>query len=156
MSYKEIEGDLLELFDRDEFEVIGHGCNCRNIMGAGIAKQIKERYPDVFYADRHWYMDYGVSRLGNGLFVPIQPAKGISNLYTQVEPGPNADIDALKLAIRKMGVFLNPVNKKFPIRIGLPQIGCGIGGLKWKDVKPIIQEELKDFDVTVVIYNKNK
>ena len=38
--------------------------------------------------------------------------------------------------------------------IGLPQIGCGIAGGDWDVVKLLIKQELKDCDVTVVIYNK--
>ena len=39
-------------------------------------------------------------------------------------------------------------------KIGLPLIGCGIAGGDWNMVRAIIQQELKDCDVTVVIYKK--
>ncbi len=34
--------------------------------------------------------------------------------------------------------------------IAIPALGCGLGQLKWKDVKPLIEEtfiKLKDIDV---------
>jgi O-acetyl-ADP-ribose deacetylase (regulator of RNase III) len=152
MSYKEIKGDLLDLFDQGEFDIIAHGCNCKNIMGAGIAAQIEERYPEVFYADMYYSLKIGTSRLGNGNIVPIKKLnheKFIANCYTQVNPGANADLTAIRLCLKKLA-YAVPTHYK----IGLPLIGCGYGGLKFEDVKPIIQEELKDFDVTVVIYEK--
>jgi O-acetyl-ADP-ribose deacetylase (regulator of RNase III) len=34
---------------------IAHSCNCQNVMGAGIAKQIKDRYPQAYEADTKFY-----------------------------------------------------------------------------------------------------
>ena len=91
----------------------------------------------------------------------------VVNAYTQYGPGPNLDYNALRLCLRK-------INHMFPNQhIGLPLIGCGIAGGVWdvsllpkneqitalpigvvKDVKTIIQEELKDMDITIVHYKK--
>ena len=35
--------------------------------------------------------------------------------------------------------------------IAFPQIGCGLGGLDWVDVKPLIIEAFKDTDMRVVL-----
>ena len=45
--YKLLNGDLLDLAERGEFDVIVQGCNCFNTFGAGLARQIKERFPDA-------------------------------------------------------------------------------------------------------------
>lgn len=146
-SYKEIKGDLLDLFDKGEFTTIIHGVNCRKTMGAGIAKQIKDRYPEAYYADKYFNLPEGLWRLGK---YSSNEAGSIINLYTQDLPGPNASLEAIRLALRLVADDILMQGEL----IGLPQIGCGIGGLKWEDVRPIIQEELKDFDVTIVIYDK--
>jgi len=39
-----IKGNLITLAKKGEFDVIVHGCNCLNVMGAGIAKQIKKTF----------------------------------------------------------------------------------------------------------------
>lgn len=91
----------------------------------------------------------------------------VINAYTQFNPGKNLDIEALKLCLRK-------INYKFRgAHIGLPLIGCGIAGGIWdydqlsKEqlidnifnpvpmIKPIIEKELKDCDVTIVHYKPN-
>jgi len=146
MSYREIKGNLLDLFDKGEFEIIGHGANCQGIMEAGIALQIKERYPDAYYADR--YCELGpTEKLGN---YSCSDDETIFNFYTQYNLGNCAEYIWLKSALKKFAIDYYG-NK---LSIGLPQIGCGIGGLKWELVSTIIKKELKDFDVTVVIYDK--
>lgn len=44
---KSIRGNLLALARSGRFDVIVHGCNCRHAMGAGIAKQIKDSFPEA-------------------------------------------------------------------------------------------------------------
>ena len=48
---KIVEGDLIELALGGEFELIVHGCNCFCTMGAGIAKTIREKFPEVYEID---------------------------------------------------------------------------------------------------------
>ena len=37
-----------------EFDVIIQGCNCFHTMGAGIAKYIKQDFPEAFAADKQF------------------------------------------------------------------------------------------------------
>ena len=45
-----IDGNI---FDCTE-NIIVHQTNCQGVMGSGIAKQVKERYPEVFNAYYHY------------------------------------------------------------------------------------------------------
>ena len=148
MSYREIEGNLLDMFDNGEFEMIGHGANCQSSMDAGIAAQIKQRYPSAYYADLFCHLS-SLARLGN---YSMDDTLCIVNFYTQYNPGPDAEYLWLKSSLRKFASVFGGMGYS----IGLPQICCGIGGLKWEIVKKIIQKELTGFDVTVVIYKENK
>ena len=40
MNYNEVNGDLIKLALKGNFDVIAHGCNCFCTMGAGIAPQM--------------------------------------------------------------------------------------------------------------------
>jgi len=52
-----------------------------------------------------------------------------------------------------LGLF--KMNQKYKgKKIGLPMIGCGIGGGHWETVKFIIQQELCDCKVTIVMFNQ--
>lgn len=142
MSYKEINGDLFTLFENGDVEAIGHGANCQSIMGAGIALQVKKRYPEAYYGDLFSPLS-PVQKLGNYSSNKMQT---IFNFYTQFEPGPNANYIWIKSCLRKFN------HQYIGTHLGLPQIGCGIGGLNWGIVREIVQRELTDCNVTVAIY----
>lgn len=176
MKYQEIEEDLIELAFAGSFDVIAHGCNCFCTQGKGIALQMRKAFATTNpfnYPLENIDLSGDINKLGNIQFREYYVGTGgrnvvaVVNAYTQYEPGPNLDYNALTLCLRK-------INNKFKGKhIGLPLIGCGIAGGVWdvsllpkneqitalpigvvKDVKTIIQEELKDMDVTIVHYKK--
>ena len=55
---KYIEGDLIQLAKNGKFNVIVHGCNCFNTMGAGIAKMIKDNFIGAWKADQNGNLLY--------------------------------------------------------------------------------------------------
>jgi O-acetyl-ADP-ribose deacetylase (regulator of RNase III) len=76
----------------------------------------------------------------------------VVNAYTQYDyshkNGKPVDYEAITLCMRKMNhVFKGK-------HIGLPMVGCGLAGGSWDIVSEIIKKELKDCEVTVVIYDK--
>lgn len=146
MMYTEIKGDLIRL--AYQFDVVAHGCNCFCVMGSGIAPQMAKAFgADKFKMESEVHKG-DINKLGTIDWQPVGILKvKVVNCYTQYSTGGVAlDYEALILCLRKM-------NHEFSgSRIGLPQIGCGLAGGDWTRVKEIIQRELKDCDVTVVIY----
>ena len=63
-------------------------------MGAGIAKQIKDKYPEAFEADRKANLNKE-NRLGYFSFCLLDsnPSKRIINLYTQEGTGEGRQVD---------------------------------------------------------------
>lgn len=148
-NYREVEGNLITLFQNGEFDVIIHGANCHNIMGAGIAKTIAETYPIALQRDKEFILPVGnMERLGNFSRAVMKDKdnnpKWILNAYTQYNPGRNLDYNALELVLKKINFTFSPE------KIGLPLIGCGIAGGNWNVVKKIIQRQMKGCDVTIV------
>lgn len=146
---KIISGDLLQLFDGGKFDLIMHGCNCFASMSGGIARAIAQRYPLAKEADKE-----AVARLRAegrsrsellGTFSACALPQGrILNLYTQYYPGPDFRDEAFREALRL-------VKKEFSgCRMGLPWIGCGIGGARRSTVYALVEDELGGQDVTIV------
>lgn len=157
MKFEEINGNLLDMFKEGKFHVIIHGANCQNLMGAGIAGQIAKRYPIAVAVDEAYKLPLGPERLGCFSIAKVPHLeigeKYIVNLYSQIYPGNCADLDGIRLGLRKFSAMYHSRWSN----IGVPLIGCGIGGLDWKDVREIIKSELALFNVTVVHYDvKNK
>lgn len=161
MAFKIIEGNLLDLAEQGEFDVIIHGCNCRNNMGSGIAGQIATRFPEAFDVDK-LTINGDYNKMGNYTYIVIptsDPNKSfiLVNLYTQFNPGKNSpgceqplDYEALTVGLRK--IFRN-FGGSYP-RIGLPWIGCGLARGSQEIVEQIIRKELSEMDVTIVEYKE--
>lgn len=138
---KTIKGNLLDLFDAGEFDIIVHGCNLQQDMSGGIAAQIAKRYPQAAEADRL----YGpTARLGGFTITRAEEHTGnIINLYTQVLPGRDARLYAITKGFRWVKKFIEGQ------RVGIPMIGAGIGGLEWSDVE-LVLDRIGLPNVTVV------
>lgn len=156
-SYREIKGDLIKLALKGEFDAITHGCNCFCNMGAGIAVPMNKTFGVGNYPLEHPNLKGNINKLGQIEFrhFPLTSEKSVYviNSYTQYSPSKNTkplDYDALRLCLRKINYSFNG-NK-----VGLPLIGCGLAGGDPERVIPMIKEELKDCDVTLVIFDGNE
>lgn len=156
MSMKVITGDIIKLAEQGKFDVIIHGCNCEASMGAGLALQIKESYPDA--AAVNTASKDPKSKLGGVTGVSVESNDGsgntftILNGYTQLyarNPGGLStlvDYDAIRSVFKT-------VAENFPeMRIAYPKIGAGRARGDWDTIKAIIEEELKGCDHTLVDY----
>lgn len=116
-----------DMFADTEATAIAHGCNCRGLMGAGVAARVRDLYPDAYAA----YLDAclrGAFQLGTALL-----CGKVWNLGTQFDPGPYARLDAIDTAVRAM-----MRGSADGTTIAMPCIGSGIGGLAWSDVKRVV------------------
>lgn len=152
IDYK--KGDLVQALRSGEVEAIAHQANCFNTMNSGVAKAIRLAYPEAYAADCQT-LKGDFDKLGTLSSVIIENEQGgfgwIFNLYGQFNYGTEAgvvytDIEALRNAVKMMRLFLDAANIT---KIGVPKMGCGLGGADWEDVEAILIEELDDFDVTV-------
>jgi O-acetyl-ADP-ribose deacetylase (regulator of RNase III) len=125
---KHATGNLIDMADGGEFNVIVHGCNCFRRMGAGIAKEIRARYPGAYEADCSYGSIGEYNKLGNySLYVGDKFV--IINAYTQYDTVRQGDVDtdkfeyvAFNLILRKLAHHYKSSN------IGLPYIGMGLAG----------------------------
>jgi O-acetyl-ADP-ribose deacetylase (regulator of RNase III) len=144
-----IKGDLVKLAAAGEFNVIVHGCNCFNTMGAGVALQIATRFPEACAVDQLTRAG-DKNKLGKYSIAVVRGAYGdsitIVNGYTQYafgSGGPHVDYDAVRSVFGT--VVYNLACMSEDIRIGIPMIGAGLGGGDWERINTIIEEELDGF-----------
>ena len=162
---KEVNGNLLTY---PGIQVVGHQTNCLGVMGAGIAKQIKARWPEVFKE----YCDYCKSQsdkhnlLGAIQVLKTDDGKYIANLFGEYsfcesvapyeEGGKprHTDYDALKECLHRLHTWmvLNDIKT-----VGIPDlIGCGLAGGSKTIVRQLIEDEFgDDEDITLYIVKYN-
>lgn len=149
---KYTSGNLIDLFNKGEFDVIIHGTSCFNTMEAGIARQIATRFPSAYMVDKQHY-NKGLAKPGGFSFATINGDRFIFNAYTQAKPDTGAEVENISQSLESIAVFLTR-SELTGIRIGIPKIGCGLGGLDWNTVHPLVSSALAGFDVTCVIYEE--
>jgi O-acetyl-ADP-ribose deacetylase (regulator of RNase III) len=142
------KGNLLEA----NAEALVNTVNCVGFMGKGIALQFKQAFPANFKAyeaacradevmpGRMLVYDNG--RLLNPRYIINFPTKrhwrGKSRI-ADIKSG----LTALGEEVRKLGLH----------SIALPPLGCGLGGLDWGEVRPLIEEAFRELpDVRVLLF----
>ena len=152
-----VKGDLIEMAMDGHVDVIAHGCNCFCTMGAGIAKQIREQFPNAFYADSLMTQSGDESKLGTCTYAICPTRYGkviVVNAYTQYswKRGPNGeppvDYDAVRKCFKWIAKHLGHYD------IGIPMIGAGLAGGNWDIIEGNITEEMADCtgELTLVEY----
>lgn len=147
----EINGDLLSF--PSGIQVICHQANCLATMGAGIARQIREQFPEAAKADRE---AFNKNQAKLGLFSAVQisddPPKYIVNLYGQhgIDGEKNTDYEGLYTSIDNLFKIISPKG----YAVGFPKnMGCGLGGGDWRIVQSIIEVLMEKHGVNVTIVN---
>jgi O-acetyl-ADP-ribose deacetylase (regulator of RNase III) len=129
---------------------IAHGVNCKGVMGAGIAAQFRQRHPKMFELYRKRCLRGEM--LPGEILVWREPAcPVVFNLATQQDPGANAKPWMITAAVGRM--ITEAVSDFSITEVGLPMIGCGIGGLDGMDlVKALLPYENAPVNLTVFEY----
>lgn len=167
LKYK--TGDVVKALQNNEINILAHGCNCFCTMGAGVAKAVRETFPEAYESDCDT-ISGDRKKLGSYSSVWYYSTHlfGIYNLYTQYGFGGykiskgiiDLDYEALKESLTKMAKNILSCTIPTPdspvlsnIKIGMPKIGAGLAGGDWEIIEDIIQCVLiKEYNLDVTIY----
>ena len=142
------EGNLLQA----PAEALVNAVNCVGVMGKGIARQFKQTFPDNFreYAAACKAGEVQPGRMlvhDNGrhalpYWIINFPTKRHWRAKSQLEDICSG-LDALVEDVRRLGIQ----------SIAMPALGCGLGGLDWDEVHPLIEQAFETLpDVHVLLY----
>jgi len=147
---KYVKGDIFDT----ECQAMVVPVNIEGVAGAGLAKQFKEKYP-------YWYMNYhtwcynqkaGLGKVHvhvrwlNEYIISFPTKKYWRNpsRLEYIEVGLEALVELLDEGV---GYF------KYPIKsVAIPKLGCGLGGLDWKDVQKLIEKYLSRRTEYIEVY----
>lgn len=159
------QGNLLDANEN----IIVHQVNCQGVMGGGVARQIKEKWPTVY---KHYMR---ISNTAYKLRIPSEKLLGmvcwdmvqekirdggqdkwIASIFGQLDYNRNGerklqtDYDALMKGLIEVANNANQYGES----VAMPyKIGCGCGGGDWSKVLEIIYEVFEPLEnVDVVLY----
>lgn len=159
MALIDVKGNLLD----QGYDVVIHSCNCLNIMGGGIAKEVKKRFPEAFEADKNFKLPKGEVRLGHYSYAEVVHDKTgqifkIVNIYGQhlihgngpLGDGVLTEYDKLEKGLRDS---ISYIKEKYDVKtFGVPRlIGCGLAKGNWKKVTEILISVSNDLNVDIYV-----
>lgn len=133
-------------------EALVNTVNCVGVMGRGIALQFKHAFPANFkaYASACQRGDVQPGRMFVFDTGELSVRRYIINFPTKRHwrgksrlPDIEAGLEALATEIRSRGIR----------SVAIPPLGSGLGGLNWRDVRPLIEGTLAALpDVQAIVY----
>jgi O-acetyl-ADP-ribose deacetylase (regulator of RNase III) len=145
MKIQYIQGDLFQT----EIKTIAHGCNAQGVMGSGVAKIIREKYPKAYQRYRNEYEKNNTLHLGTIITVPCRDhldenkVRVIVNAITQKLYGRDG---CRYVSYDAVVESMQAVNRLFEIygisEVAMPKIGAGLANGKWEIIERIIETEL--------------
>lgn len=145
---KHIKCDIFE----SGADIICHQVNCQGAMNSGIAKQVREKYPEVYKQYRRWCEDMNFSKalLGKMQFVNVSDGKIIINLFAQHKYGYDGnrytDYEALEKTLTIVDAMAHNATIAIPYLMG-----CHRGGGDWSIVYSMIEKIFKNSENDVLI-----
>lgn len=121
--------------------------NCVGVMGKGLAKEFKERFPKHFEEYKNTKMEIGECLiLDKYVMFPMK-------LHWK-DP---SKLEWIKAALHDLFltcIIHNANCHRHPkiSSIAFPRIGCGLGGLDWNTVKPLIETFFNERSKINIIY----
>lgn len=110
------------------------------VMGRGCAYEAKQRYPELPKLLGDWLSET-IPKIGQ---TPHRFRFGNDVLYTfpvKHQWFQKADIELIALSARELVAHVDCMKFKTVV---MPRPGCGNGGLRWEDVRPVLEPILDD------------
>ena len=145
---KEATGNLL----RADAEALVNTVNTEGVMGKGIALQFKKAYPAMYDAYRKAAKG-GEIRLGRVQVWPTGHMTGPKYVINFPTKGHWKSKSKLKDIEEGLSDLVDVIQRLEIESIAVPPLGCGNGGLAWRDVQPRIIEAFEKVpDVEVLLF----
>jgi O-acetyl-ADP-ribose deacetylase (regulator of RNase III) len=149
-------GNLLDA----QTDVIAHQVNCQGVMGSGVAKQIREKWTNVYTAYRAEYdlfTDLNKPLLGNCQLVQINDNQYVANLFGQNYYGKDGkrytSYDAIYEALTSLRQQMTNDNLK---SLAIPfHMSCDRGGADWKVLIAMLCSVFEETDISIEFWSIN-
>lgn len=145
---RHVKGDI---FDSNA-DAILHQVNCMGVMGSGVAKQVRKKYPLVYESYKSYCDERGAEGVFNTIQIcPIGAGRHIVNLFAQLRFGYDGkcytEYDVLRNCLKMVNEYFAGKSVAIPYLMG-----CHRGGGDWGVVSKMIEATLVDCDVTLYEY----
>jgi O-acetyl-ADP-ribose deacetylase (regulator of RNase III) len=143
-----VRGDILKA----DAEALVNTVNCVGIMGRGIALQFRKAFPENYKAYKS-LCDRGGLEPGKVHVFDLnrfENPRYIINFPTKKHWKGKSRLEYIRAGLTAL---VAEVGTRKIRSIALPPLGCGLGGLQWHDVRPLIEQAFQVLpDVRVIVF----
>ena len=145
-----------------KYPVFCHQVNCKGVMGAGVAKAIRNEYPEVYH-EYKFLCSNGNASLGKIQPVVTSDGRICVNMFAQYSYGRDGvytNYEAFRACLEELRAYMctaamsakmQALSKK---EVAFPMfIGCGYGGGNWNVMLGIIEDFAAHFPYDVILVN---
>ena len=130
-------------------------CNCIGVAGGGLSAIFRDNFPAAYDHYMTWCKtpEYSPKPGDLAYHEPLENGHNVLHFPTKYDWKMPSEISYLDLGLKEF------VEQHQTLRIqsvAFPALGCGLGGLKWDDVQPIMLYYLKQVAIPVEIYLPQK
>lgn len=134
----------MNILESDD-DIIVHQVNCMGVMGAGLARSIKDRWPEVFDSYLR-FLSSTDEPLGRAQFVHTDDGRIVVNMFAQHFYGRGkryTDYEKFHAAM----VEIRRSAEQYNYSVAIPYyIGCGLAGGNWKIINQIIADTFNGYE----------
>ena len=153
-TIKHITGNVLD----SDAPIIAHQVNCMGVMGAGVAKCIREKYPDIMADYTRWCRAFPSQKLlgkVQDFFIDEDKNHIVANCFAQDKTGSGrmTNYEAFYTCLENLKYVVDYYDLEH--RIAFPyKIGCGLGGGDWDVILAMIKSVFgHDGDYTIELWS---
>ncbi|MFA5498228.1 MAG: macro domain-containing protein [Candidatus Cloacimonadia bacterium] len=137
-------GDLFT----SKMKTLVNAVNCVGVMGGGIALAFKKRYPEM-YEDYVGRCERSEVKVGVPYVFNDASGKIILNFPTLYHWTDSSELSSIE---KGLDLIVEKYKEWGLESIAIPALGCGVGGLSWEEVGPLMREKLSKLEIPVEIY----
>ena len=145
-------GELMIIYVKGDYfnssaQVLTNTVNTEGVMGKGLALEFKKKYPQMYktYKEK---CESGAFGIGN-LMLCKEHGHSVLLFPTKTSWRKKSELEYIEAGLIK---FAKNWDKLGITSIAFPKLGCGLGGLEWNIVKPLMEKYLSRLPITVYIY----
>lgn len=137
--------DVFErLEELDDKAVFFHGCNAQGAMGAGVADTVRRKWPYLVYQVYKMECDVKDDKdlMGEVIWTHGNDKLMVANGITQRFWGKKG-----RARVNHIESCIKEIEKKSFENYVSVRVGCGLGQLNWKDVRPLFEKSSVDWEI---------
>lgn len=122
--------------------------NCVGVMGKGLALDFKKTFPGLLNAYSKACQE-GDLKIGQPWIYKVNDAREVLCFPTKEHWKNPSTYEYIQLGL--IGVL--KIHSEGDLHsLAIPPLGCGLGGLDWREVKPMVEKYLGELQIPIEVY----